>query len=106
LQISQVQLRYTLDAIEPAIDTKTMTFHYGTHYSAYVNNTNAALANVTELSNDMKSNLTGQCCKMYICSASYSKQVDPAEHVHACSMLTTASIYRYHCPDIHPSTYI
>eukprot|EP00775_Hariotina_reticulata_P004270 gene4270-4522_t len=55
-QISQIKLPYKLDSIEPAIDTKTMTFHYGTHYATYVNNTNAALANATSLSN--KSNLT------------------------------------------------
>jgi hypothetical protein len=27
-----VKLDYALDALEPAIDAKTMTFHYGTHY--------------------------------------------------------------------------
>jgi Fe-Mn family superoxide dismutase len=55
-QIKQAQVPYNLADIEPAIDNQTMVFHYRTHYSTYVNNTNAALANATGLQN--KSNLT------------------------------------------------
>eukprot|EP00775_Hariotina_reticulata_P004269 gene4269-4521_t len=43
----------------PAIDAKTMTFHYGTHYAAYVNNTNSALAQAASSEITDKSNLTG-----------------------------------------------
>jgi hypothetical protein len=90
LQISQIKLLYKLDAIQPAIDNKTMTFHYGTHYAAYVNNTNAALANATNLSG--KSNLTGQ----YNCSASYSKLI---QH-NMCIQHVDDSFHRYRCPGI------
>lgn len=43
-QVTQVKLDYPLDALEPVIDTKTMTLHYGTHYAGYVKNVNAATA--------------------------------------------------------------
>jgi Fe-Mn family superoxide dismutase len=37
------QLPYPLDALEPAIDAKTMEIHHGKHHAAYVNNLNKAL---------------------------------------------------------------
>lgn len=43
-QIRQVQLAYDLDDLDDTIDAQTMRFHYGVHYSGYVNNTNKAIA--------------------------------------------------------------
>ncbi len=37
-------LPYAFDALEPAIDTETMTIHHGRHHKAYVDNLNAAVA--------------------------------------------------------------
>ncbi|MBA4225633.1 MAG: superoxide dismutase [Hyphomonas sp.] len=37
-------LPYAYDALEGAIDAKTMEIHHGKHHAAYVNNLNAALA--------------------------------------------------------------
>ena len=37
-------LPYSFDALEPAIDTETMTIHHGRHHKAYVDNLNAAVA--------------------------------------------------------------
>jgi Fe-Mn family superoxide dismutase len=50
--VTQVKLDYALGDLEPAIDNKTMNFHYGTHYKAYVDNLNKATAAAT---NDAKS---------------------------------------------------
>jgi Fe-Mn family superoxide dismutase len=36
-------LPYTVDALEPHIDAKTMEIHHGRHHQAYVNNLNAAV---------------------------------------------------------------
>jgi superoxide dismutase, Fe-Mn family len=36
-------LPYPFDALEPAIDAKTMEIHHGKHHAAYVNNLNKAL---------------------------------------------------------------
>jgi superoxide dismutase, Fe-Mn family len=36
-------LPYPVDALEPAIDAKTMEIHHGKHHAAYVNNLNKAL---------------------------------------------------------------
>ncbi len=36
-------LPYAYDALEPAIDAKTMEIHHGKHHAAYVNNLNKAL---------------------------------------------------------------
>ena len=36
-------LPYSLDALEPHIDAKTMEIHHGKHHNAYVTNLNAAL---------------------------------------------------------------
>jgi len=43
-QVTQVKVDYALDSLEPYIDAKTMNFHYGTHYKAYVDNMNKATA--------------------------------------------------------------
>ena len=37
------KLPYAFDALEPAIDAKTMEIHHGKHHQAYVNNLNKAL---------------------------------------------------------------
>lgn len=42
-------LTYAFDALEPFIDTETMTIHYSRHHQAYVDNLNAALEKFPEL---------------------------------------------------------
>jgi Fe-Mn family superoxide dismutase len=37
------ELGFSFDALEPAIDAKTMEIHHGKHHAGYVNNLNAAL---------------------------------------------------------------
>ncbi|QDU32385.1 Superoxide dismutase [Mn] [Poriferisphaera corsica] len=41
------ELPYALNALEPAIDAKTMEIHHGKHHAAYVANLNAALEGIT-----------------------------------------------------------
>ncbi len=43
------ELPYAYDALEAAIDAKTMEIHHGKHHAAYVNNLNAALEKHPEL---------------------------------------------------------
>ncbi|VVM05660.1 superoxide dismutase [Methylacidimicrobium tartarophylax] len=43
------QLPYSLDALEPYINTLTMDCHYNGHHKAYVNNLNKALADYPDL---------------------------------------------------------
>lgn len=43
------KLSYSYDAIEPYIDTQTMTIHHTKHHAAYINNLNAALEGFKEL---------------------------------------------------------
>ena len=38
-----IRLPYALDALSPVISAETLSFHYGKHLQAYVNNLNAAL---------------------------------------------------------------
>src|SRR5262245_56290180 len=42
-------LPYPVNALEPAIDAKTMEIHHGKHHKAYVDNLNAAVAKHPEL---------------------------------------------------------
>ncbi len=44
------ELTYAYDALEPYIDARTMETHHSKHHQAYVNNLNAALENLKELS--------------------------------------------------------
>lgn len=43
---TQPALPYAFDALEPAIDARTMEIHYGKHHAGYVRKLNAALAKV------------------------------------------------------------
>lgn len=43
------QLPYSYDALEPYIDTETMTIHHQKHHKAYVDNLNKALSNYPDL---------------------------------------------------------
>ncbi len=43
-------LTYSVDALEPHIDARTMEIHHGKHHQTYVNNLNAALESHTALS--------------------------------------------------------
>lgn len=36
--IQQVELPYSIDALEPAISSRTLEFHYGKHHKAYADN--------------------------------------------------------------------
>ncbi|MFQ2820371.1 superoxide dismutase [Aeromonas caviae] len=42
-------LPYAYDALEPHIDAKTMEIHHSRHHQTYINNLNAALADLPEL---------------------------------------------------------
>jgi len=42
-------LSYSVDALEPHIDARTMEIHHGKHHQTYVNNLNAALESSAEL---------------------------------------------------------
>lgn len=42
-------LPYSLDALEPHIDAKTMEIHHGKHHAAYVTNLNKALESAADL---------------------------------------------------------
>jgi len=44
-------LPYDYNALEPHLDAKTMSIHYGKHHQGYVNNLNAALEKYPDLQN-------------------------------------------------------
>jgi Fe-Mn family superoxide dismutase len=48
-EFKQVALPYADDALEPAIDQRTMQIHYGKHHKAYVDNLNAQIKLYPEL---------------------------------------------------------
>lgn len=43
------ELDYAYDALEPHFDAQTMEIHHSKHHQAYINNANAALENLPEL---------------------------------------------------------
>ena len=43
-------LSYSVDALEPHIDARTMEIHHGKHHQTYINNLNAALESNPDLS--------------------------------------------------------
>jgi Fe-Mn family superoxide dismutase len=45
------QLKFAFDALEPAIDARTMEIHHGKHHAAYVANLNKALESAPEFYN-------------------------------------------------------
>ncbi len=45
------KLPYKFDALEPYIDTQTMTIHYTKHHQTYANKLNEALVNYPQLQN-------------------------------------------------------
>lgn len=48
-EFKQAPLPYKSDALEPAIDQKTMEIHYAKHHKAYVDNLNAQIKSYPEL---------------------------------------------------------
>ena len=42
-KIELMTLPYAADALEPVISGETISYHYGKHLQAYVNNLNAAI---------------------------------------------------------------
>lgn len=48
------KLPYAYDALEPYIDTETMTIHHDKHHATYVANVNAALEKHPEIGEDLK----------------------------------------------------
>ena len=43
------QLKFDFDALEPAIDARTMEIHHDKHHATYVTNLNKALESATDL---------------------------------------------------------
>lgn len=48
------KLPYAYDALEPYIDTETMTIHHDKHHATYVSNVNAALEKHPEIGEDLE----------------------------------------------------
>ena len=48
------KLPYAYDALEPYIDTETMTIHHDKHHATYVANVNAALEKHPEVGEDLE----------------------------------------------------
>ena len=53
MPFAPIKLPYAEDALEPVVSAKTISFHYGKHHKAYVDNTNAAIKG-TPLENNPK----------------------------------------------------
>ena len=59
-QFEIMQLPYNQDALKPIISAETISFHYGKHLQAYVNNLNALLSN---------GNYEGKSLEEIVCSS-------------------------------------
>lgn len=58
------KLPYSLDALEPHVDARTMEIHHGKHHAAYVNNLNAAIEKHPELQGKSLEALLGDLAKV------------------------------------------
>lgn len=54
MAINLPKLPYAYDALEPYIDTETMTIHHDKHHATYVANVNAALEKHPEIGEDLE----------------------------------------------------
>lgn len=58
------KLTYALDALEPVIDTQTMTLHHGKHHQGYVDKLNAAVVNDPKMEGVTLTALLGGASKL------------------------------------------
>ena len=57
-------LKFSFNALEPAIDARTMEIHHGKHHAAYVNNLNKALESAPDLLGQPIEKLLGEINKV------------------------------------------
>ena len=57
-------LSYSVDALEPHIDARTMEIHHGKHHQTYINNLNAALESNPDLSSKSVDDLISDLSKV------------------------------------------
>ena len=53
-------LAYSVDALEPHVDARTMEIHHGKHHQTYIDKLNGALENHSELNSNSVENLRFQ----------------------------------------------